>query len=161
MVGKETAVLAYLAGVDDPSGTKTGGPSGAVVANAFRWMERNGLGPWAPGGMVEDMRFTVPPPSGHPPCAGTIEHVDPVGGGLRLTGWVSPPATLEPLRNLAVFDARGVSRGLGRVGTHRADVSDTSDWVGFVAYARNDPAPPLAVVLIGEDGRSAVCRLDG
>jgi hypothetical protein len=159
VVGKETAVLAYLVGVDDPSGTKTGVPSGEVVANAFRWMEANGLGPWAPGGMVEGMRLTVPPASGHPPCPGAIEHVDPVGGGFRLTGWIAPLATFEPLRNLAVFDQRGMPRGIGRVGTHRPDVA-SSDWTGFVAYARGDPEPPLAVVLIGDDRRSAVCRLE-
>jgi hypothetical protein len=146
--GKETAVLAHLAGVDDQSGTLTGGPSGAVVTDAFGWMEENDLGPWAPGGMVADMEFEPPPSRDWPPCAGAIEYVEPVGGGLRLSGRIAPPNGEQVAGNLAVFDGEGDLRGRGRVGA------------GFVAYARDDPPGPLTVVLIGDDRQSAVCRLE-
>jgi hypothetical protein len=145
--GKETAVLAYRAGVDDPSGTLTGGAQPAVIADTFRWMEENDLGPWAPGGMVEDMRFEFPPNPGDVPCAGAIEHVERVPGGVRVTGSIAPPAGEQASRNLVVFDGEGNARGQGRIGT------------GFVAYARGSPRP-LAVALVAEDGRNAACRLE-
>lgn len=162
VVGKETAVLGYLAGVDDPSGTLTGGPSGDVVADAFRWMEENRLGPWAPGGIADDLRFELPQAAGSPACQGAVEWVDPVGGGFRLRGWLAPPGGEPASRNLAVFDARGRPAGRGLVGTHRPDVAEAarSEWSGFVAYARVEPPRPLVLVLVADDRRSAVCRLE-
>jgi hypothetical protein len=148
--GKEAAVLAYLAGVDDPSGTLTGGATPAVVRDAFRWMEEGGLGPWAPGGVVDDMQFELAPAPVSEPCAGAIEHQEPVAGGTRLTGSIAAPAGESASRNLAVVNGEGEPQGRGRVGVGAS----------FVAYARADPAGPLAVVLIGDDGRTAVCRLD-
>ena len=124
------------------------------------WSEE-ALGPWRPGGIADDMRFTAPPVEGAPSCAGEVDFVDPVGGGVRLTGWIAAP----PSSNLAVFDPSGELQGRGRVGTYRPDVEDSgaaaSDWTGFVAYARGASSPrPLVLVLVGEDGRSAVCRLE-
>jgi hypothetical protein len=164
VVGKKTAVLAYLAGVDDPSGTLTGGPSGSIVANAFRWMEANELGPWVSGGIADELRFTPPEPRGAPSCPGAVDFVDPVGGGVRLTGWIAAPGNGRPSRNLAVFDGTGTVRGRGLVGTYRPDVKGSgdapTDWTGFVAYARGEGSPPLVLVLVAEDRRTAVCRLE-
>jgi hypothetical protein len=163
VAGKEVTVTAYRAGVDDPGGTTTGGPSGSVVSDTFRWMERHRLGPWAPGGLVDGMRFEAPSTSTSPACRGVIESVEPVTGGLRLRGWLAPPVAKRTSQNLAVLDGHGDSVGLGRVGTYRPDVeasgAASSDWTGFVAYSRGRPEAPIAVVLVGEDRRSAVCRL--
>lgn len=164
VAGKEVTVVAYLSGVDDRSGTLTGGPSGSTVSSAFRWMERRNLGPWAPGGMAEDMHFTLPSTELSRACRGAIEFVEPVGGGLRLRGWIAPPGGERASRNLAVFDGGSSPRGAGRVGTHRPDVSASgavsSDWTGFNAYARGNPPFPLFVLLIGDDRTSVVCHLE-
>jgi hypothetical protein len=162
VIGKRTTVLGYLAGVDDPSGTLTGGPSGAVVEDAFRWMERERLGPFAPGGWADDMQFEHPTAEGLPECLGAIDTVEPVGRGLRLRGWLAAPGGEDVSRNVALLDGRGTPAGRGLVGTHRPDVAETtgSDWSGLIAYARDDPPRPLVLVLLADDRRSAVCRLE-
>jgi hypothetical protein len=163
VAGKEITVSAFRVGVDDPSGTTTGGPSGSIVANTFRWMEQRRLGPWAPGGMVDGMHFDLASDSSSAPCRGGVESVEAVTGGLRLRGWLAPPSTAPASRNLAVFNGRGESAGVGRVGTYRPDVkasgAASSNWTGFVAYARDRPLPPVTVTLVGESGTGAICRL--
>lgn len=163
VVGKKTTVLGYLVGVDDPSGTLTGGPSGAIVADAFRWMEENELGPWVPGGLADSMEFELPHAQGLPRCLGTVEWVEPVGGGFRLRGWLAAPGGEETSPNVALLDGRARPAGRGLVGTHRPDVEATtgSEWSGVVAYARGDPPRPFVLVLLDGDRQSAVCRLEG
>jgi hypothetical protein len=160
---KEITVLAYRVGVNDPGGTFTGGPSGPVVSSAFRWMQRRMLGPWARGGMVDGMRFTSPTPQRLPRCRGGIESIEPVGGGIRLRGWLAPPDNAQTSENVAVLDATGTERGLGLIGTYRPDVKTSgeasSDWTGLVAYTRDRAPTPLEVVLIARDRRTQVCRL--
>jgi hypothetical protein len=161
VVGKEITVLAFRAGVDDPSGTLTGVPPSPVVTNALRWMRKRELGPWAPGGLVADSRFRLQSVGAPPPCRGGIESVEPVGGGLRLRGWLAPPSRAADPGQLAVLDDTAQQVGIGLVGTYRPEVQDSSDWTGFVAYVRGniDPQTPYAVVLIGADRRSTVCGL--
>ena len=162
VIGKRTTVLGYLAGVDDPSGTLTGGPSGPVVEDAFRWMERERLGPFASGGWADGLQFEYPTAEGLPMCLGAIDSVEPVGRGLRLRGWLAAPGGEDASRNVAVLDGEGTPAGRGLVGTHRPDVAETtgSDWSGLVAYAAGDPPLPLVLVLLGDDRRNALCRLD-
>jgi hypothetical protein len=162
VIGKRTTVLGYLAGVDDPSGTLTGGPSGAVVEDAFRWMERERLGPFAPDSWADGLRFDYPSADGLPPCLGAVDSVEPVGRGYRLRGWLAAPGGEDASRNVALLDAGGRPAGRGLVGTHRPDVSETtgSDWSGLIAYASNDPPRPLVLVLLADDRRSGVCRLE-
>jgi hypothetical protein len=162
VVGKKLTVLAFLAGIDDPGGTTTGGASGPVVSNAFRWMRERNLGPWAPGGMVDGMRFTPPPVEGAPSCRGRLESAARLSGGVRLRGWLEPPGQERASTNLAVLDSRGAPRGLGLVGTYRPELmavgAARSKWTGFVAYARGDVRQPR-IVLVGSDHRTPVCRL--
>lgn len=162
LVGKETTVLGYLVGVDDGSGTLTGGPSGPIVEHSFRWMEEDELGPWAAGGIADGMRFTFPQAPSSPECLGAVESVEPVTRGLRLRGWLAAPGGEAASRNVALLDGRARPAGRGLIGTHRPDVKETTgtDWSGFVAYARGDPPRPLVLVIVGDDRRSPVCRLE-
>jgi hypothetical protein len=162
LVGKETTILGYLVGVDDPSGTLTGGPSGPIVEDSFRWMEEHELGPWAAGGIVDGMRFTFPQAPSSPECLGAVESVEPVTRGLRLRGWLAAPGGEAASRNVALLDGRGRARGRGLVGTHRPDQKEATgtEWSGFVAYARGNPPRPLVLVIVGEDRLTPVCRLE-
>jgi hypothetical protein len=160
VVGKKITVLAFRSGVDDPGGTLTGVPPSPVVASALRWMRSRELGPWAPGGLVDDSRFELQSVGDPPPCRGGIESVEPVEGGVRLRGWLAPPPGMRAWDQLAVVDDTGAQVGLGLVGTYRPEVIGSSDWTGFVAYVGNETgaATRYAVILIGEDKRSTVCQ---
>jgi hypothetical protein len=136
-----------------------------LVERSFRWLESERLGPWAPGGMVDSSRFTVQQGATvQTRCSGRVDSVEPVAGGFRLAGWIASPGEAPASHQLAVVDVNGEQRGLGVVGTHRHDVKTSgaasSDWTGFVAYARGRPSPPLGILLVGADHRSAVCRLE-
>jgi hypothetical protein len=126
-------------------------------------MERHELGPWAPGGMVDNMRVSGQRGSTSRTCRGEIEQIEAVGRGQRLRGWILGPDGEATSRNLVVLDGGGTPRGLGLVGTYRPDVSESgvtsSDWTGFAAYVRDEPKTPLAVVLFADDRRTPVCRL--
>ena len=162
VAGKEATVVAYLAGVEDPSNEQYV-RGGALVTSAFHWMQREMLGPWSPGGMVDGMRVTEDSGRTDRACLGELDSAEPVRGGTRFGGWIAPPAGEASSRNLIVLGAGGRRAGLGLVGLHRpgleqAGVAD-AEWRGFVAYARGKPTSPLEVVLLADDGASAVCRL--
>jgi hypothetical protein len=162
VAGKRATVVAYRVGVMDPDNEQYV-RAGALVTGVFDWMQREKLGPWSPGGMVDGMRVTGTTLSPDRACLGEVESAERVRGGRRLTGWVAAPDGDETSRNLVVLDARGQRAGLGLVGFHRrgveqADLAD-ADWRGFVAYVRGQPTAPLDVVLLADDGMNAVCRL--
>jgi hypothetical protein len=161
--GKELAVVAFRAGVDDPHGTVTGPAAGEQIASAFRWMRQERVGPWAPDGMVDDERFTFPTAGTLPGCRGGVESVEAVTGGLRVRGWVAPPSEDPDSGNVALLYGDGSPAGIGRVGTYRRDVKSSgaaaSNWTGFSAYAPGQ-AQPTRVVLMASDRRSPVCRLE-
>jgi hypothetical protein len=161
--GKKAAVVAYRAGVEDVSGAVTGVEGGPEVTSALRWMEREQLGPWAPGGLVDDMRVTAPSGMTARSCLGAVEADEPVTGGRRLQGWIAAPEGEATSRSLVVLGADGREVGLGLAGAHRPDVEESgavdSEWTGFVAYVRGEPAEPLDGLLLGEDRRTSVCRL--
>jgi hypothetical protein len=157
VLGRELTVVAHRVGIDDVSGTVPGVQGGPGVAEALRWMERERLGPWAPGGMVDGMRIsgTIEPTSRS--CLGALESNEPVGGGRQLRGWIAPPNGEPSSRNLVVVADRRRT-GLGLVGAYRPDVAE-SNRTGFVAYVRGEAAAPLEVVLLADDRRTPVCRL--
>jgi hypothetical protein len=164
VIGKELVVLAYRAGVEDPARTEAGS-SPQLVRSGLGWLRRERLGPWAPGGMVDGARFTLPHPLRPTPrCPGDVDAATAVGAGTRLEGWLVPPSGEDASDQVAVVDANGVTHGFGLVGTYRRDVlvsgAATSEWTGFVAYLRGPATAPLRVVLLGTDRRSAVCALD-
>lgn len=161
VAGKQATVVAYRVGVEDAA-NEPYVLGGALVTSVYRWMEREMLGPWAPGGMVDGMRVTGPSKGTERACLGEIESAEPVTGGSRLNGWIAAPDREATSRNLVVLDARGRRSGLGLVGvprpgadSPRADAFSTD----FVVYVRGEPVEPLEVVLLTEDGASAVCRL--
>jgi hypothetical protein len=161
--GKELAVIAHRVGVDDTSGKVVGVEGGPVVERTFRWMQRERLGPWAPGGMVDGQPAADSVRPAARPCLGGIEWNEPVDRGRRLRGWIAAPDGEATPSSLVVLDARGRPRGLGLGGMHRPDVRErgrsTSDRSGFVAYVRGAPDEPVSVVLLDAD--NAVCRLAG
>jgi hypothetical protein len=163
-IAKELAVLSFRAGVVDRGALTGVSPFEPLVESSFRWLEDKRLGPWAPGGMVDSSRFTLQRVRVQTRCSGRVESVEPVPGGLRLEGWIASAGGASTSHQLAVVDGSGEQRGLGIVGTHRHDVKTSgaasSDWTGFVAYARGRPAPPLGIVIVGADHRNAVCRLE-
>ena len=157
-------MVAYRAGVEDVSGSVIGVEGGPDVTSALRWMERQRLGPWAPGGLVDDMRVTAPSGTTARSCLGAVEVDEPVTGGRRLRGWIAAPEGETTSRNLVVLGVDGRQVGLGLVGAHRPDVEESgavdSEWTGFVAYVRGEPTEALDVLLLGEDRRTSLCRLE-
>ena len=161
--GRDATVLTYRAGVSDDSGTVTGVAAGDTLVDTLRWMERERLGPWAPGGLADGMLVTEPASAPAQSCLGATELVEPVKRGYRLRGWIGEPSGESTSRNLVVLDEDGSRAGLGLVGTHRPDVAESgatdSEWAGFVAYLPDEPTGRLSVVLLGDDRRTPVCRL--
>lgn len=162
VIGRELTVVAYRAGVDDVSQTVPGVQGGPGIPEALHWMERERLGPWAPGGMVDTQRVTatdVTPPRS---CVGAIEANEPVPGGRQLRGWIATPDGELTSRNLVVLDGERARRGLGLRGTYRPDTAADaggSEWSGFVAYVGGEPDTPLHVVLLAPGGETARCQL--
>ncbi len=81
-----------------------------------------------------------------------------------MRGWIAAPEGEAASRNLVVLGADGREVGLGLAGAHRPDVEESgavdSEWTGFVAYVRGEPAEKLDVLLLGEDRRTSLCRLE-
>jgi hypothetical protein len=163
VVGRQATVVAYRAGVEDGSFSIPSLQFGPGVTSALRFMERETLGPWSPGGMVDAMRVTGPSNRTDHECLGQLDSKASVRGGSRLRGWIAARAGETRSPNLVVLDAAGRRTGLGLVGLHRPDVEQTGiadpEWRGFVAYVRGKPTSPLEVVLLADDGVTAVCRL--
>lgn len=164
VVGRQATVVAYRAGVEDLfSSSIPGLQFGPGVTSALRFMERERLGPWAPGGMVDAMRVTGPGNRTDRECLGQLDSRTSVPRGTRLQGWIAPPAGETSSRHLVVLDAAGRRIGLGLVGLHRPDIDQPGIadpvWRGLIAYIRGKPTPPLDVVLLTADGVNAVCRL--
>jgi hypothetical protein len=160
LAGREATVVAYRAGVEDPSNERYV-LGGALVTGAFRWMEREMLGPWSPGGLVDGMRVTGPRSRTDRACLGEIESARPIRGGSRLGGWIAAPYKEQSSRHLVVLDAGGRRSGLGLVGMPRSGVElpGGEDGAGFVAYVPGEPATPLQVILLAEDRARGLCRL--
>jgi hypothetical protein len=119
--GKKLAVVAYESGVDDSTGTTTGGAPPKLVKDVFGWMQRRRLGPWAPDGLVEGMEVALPH-GGLPRCRGAVESVEPVTGGRRLRGHLSGP----PNSGTALVVVRGAAAsGLGLVRKSEFTAYDT------------------------------------
>jgi hypothetical protein len=121
-------------------------------------MERERLGPWAPGGLA-DRTDAVPEGlgDGRIRCVGAVDESVAVERGHRLRGWIAAPGDEQTSRGLAVVDSDGQRVGLGLVGGSRPGA--LSGWSGFVAYLADEPPPRAELVLVGEDGRMPVCSL--
>jgi hypothetical protein len=159
--GKEATVLTFRVGVNDDSQTVTGVAAGDSVSNHLRWMELERLGPWAPGGMVDATRMAGRVGATTRDCLGAVESNQPVDRGRRLHGWIESPAGDPASRTLVVLGSDEEPAGLGLVGAPR-DIDapgPVAEWSGFVAYVAGEPAAPLSVVLLDDDGRAALCRL--
>jgi hypothetical protein len=164
VAGRQATVVAYRAGVEDVFASPIPGLQfGPGVTSALRFMEREQLGPWAPGGMVDAMRVSGPSSRTDRECLGQLDSQASVPGGTRLQGWIAAPAGETSSPHLVVLDAAGRRAGLGLVGLHRSDVAEPGiadrEWRGFVAFMRGEPTPPVEVVLLAEDGTDALCRL--
>lgn len=161
--GGEATMLTYRVGVSDESGAVKGVAAVGTLRSTLRWMEAERLGPFVAGGLVDGMRVTGPDRPVSTLCLGKIARNEPVKRGHRLRGWIAAPSGQATSRNLVVLDAHQDRRGLGLVGMHRPNVAESgateSAWTGFVAYVRGEPVAPLAVVLLGDDGRTPMCRL--
>lgn len=159
--GRELTVVAYRSGVEDRSQRVPVGQAGSGVREALRWMETERLGPWAPGGMVDDMRVDGPRSRPARRCRGQIEATLPIQAGIRLEGWIDAPTGEATSRNLVVLDGTGGRNGLGLAGAYRPEAQTSgasSGWRGFVAYAPGRPTS-FDVVLLDQGGVDAVCRL--
>ena len=147
-VGRKATVVGYRAGVeDDTESIRDVQFVWTPVTNALRWLERERLGPFVPGGIVDGMRVTGPVNETGRRCLGELDPVEAVRGGNRLGGWIASPTGEASSPNLVVLDADGRRAGLGLVGFHRAeverdDIPDAS-WTGFLAYVRDEPTGPL------------------
>jgi hypothetical protein len=164
VVGRKATVVGYRVGVeDDTRSVRDVQLSWAPVTSGLRWLERQKLGPFVPGGIAEEMRIAGPVNATARRCLGDLDSVEAVRGGNRLGGWIASPTGEATSPNLVVIDADGRRAGLGLVGFRRTDVERDdivdAEWRGFVAYVRDAAAGPLEVVLLGDDGRTAVCRL--
>jgi hypothetical protein len=163
VAGRQATVVAYRAGVEDVFLSPIPGLQfGPGVTSALRFLEREKLGPWAPGGMVDAMRVTGPGSRTDRECLGQLDFKDSIPGGTRLRGWIAAPGGDDSSPNLVVLDAAGRRTGLGLVGLHRPDVAQpgiADAWRGFVAFVRGTPTAPLEVVLLADDGVEALCRL--
>jgi hypothetical protein len=161
--GREATILTYRAGASDDSGTVTGVAAVYSLTGTLRWLERERLGPFAPGGLADSMRVSEPTAPTARPCLGAVESSESVKRGFRLRGWIAAPRGADASRNIVVLDEAGRRVGLGRVGSHRPDLEEegraSSEWAGFVAYLPERPQRTLALVLVGEDDRTSVCRL--
>lgn len=161
VVGREATVVAYRAGVEDASFLSRN-IGGSVVTSALRFLEREKLGPFSPGGLVDGMVVAGAKSRTDDKCLGQLDSTTPVRGGNRLRGWIASSADEASSPNLLVLDARGGRVGLGLVGMRRSDTepfgADT-ELNGFVAYVRGQQALPLDVVLLAKDRETALCGL--
>ena len=163
-IGRKATVLGYRAGVeDDTQSVPNVQLVWTPVTKGLRWLEREKLGPFVPGGIADDMRVAGPVTEPRRRCLGKFDPVEAVRGGVRLGGWIASPTGERASPNLVVLDTEGRRAGLGLVGFHRTnverdDIPDAS-WTGFVVYVRGDPAGSLDVVLLGDDGKKGLCRL--
>jgi hypothetical protein len=121
-------------------------------------MERERLGPFAPGGLAGRIQARATGTTARR-CLGEIESAEPVRRGYRLRGWIAPPAGEVASRNLAVLDGTGRQVGLGLVGLQRPGVAGSSEWRGFAAYLGQEPRGPSTIVLLAADRQTPVCRL--
>jgi hypothetical protein len=126
-------------------------------------MQRNQLGPWAPGGIVDDSRFSLGAADHSPTCRGGVESVEAVGNGQRIRGWIAPPDGEPASRQVGLLGETNRQLGIGLVGIYRPEVrrsgNAASDWTGFVAYIRGPAPSHLRVVLVGQDHKTAICGL--
>ena len=133
------------------------------MTNALRWLERERLGPFSPGGLADQLSVTGPSTGTDRVCLGKLDPAESVRGGSRLGGWIASPTRDPSSRNVVVLDDDGRRAGLGVVGFRRTDVEQSggsdAEWTGFVAYVRDAPREPLDVVLLTEDGVKPLCRL--
>ena len=163
VAGRQATVVAYRSGVEDVFASPVPGLQfGPGVTSALRFLEREKLGPWAPGGMVDEMRVTGPGDRTDRACLGQLDSQASVPGGTRLLGWIAARDGETTSRHLVVLDDAGRRVGLGLVGLRRpVDQPGIADpaWSGFIAYARGQPTSPLEVVLLDENGVNAVCSL--
>jgi hypothetical protein len=163
-VGRKATIVGYRVGVEDDTQTIQGVQFvWTPVTDALRWLERERLGPFVPGGVDDGLRITGPVNDTERRCLGELDPVEAVRGGNRLGGWIASPTGAPSSPNLVVLDADGRKAGLGLVGFHRTDVAgdDVADrsWMGFIAYVRDQPTGPLDIVLLGDDDKTALCRL--
>ena len=160
-VGRKATVVGYRAGVE----RHEIGPGRSVQLDAGD--ERaplDGTGEARPLRARWDGRRNArrgPSERGRASVSGGARPVEAVRGGNRLGGWIASPTREPNSPNLVVVDAGGRMAGLGLVGFHRTDVGRAdirdADWTGFIAYVRGEPTGPLRIVLLGEDGRTALC----
>lgn len=159
--GKAATVMTYRVGVSDDSETVTGVAAGTSLEDSFRWMERERLGPWAPGGMVDGLRVRWDDGRVSRTCAGEVESVEEVLRGQRVRGWIEAPDGTSASRSLVVESSRA-RVGLGLVGAPRDDVDAPGavrSWSGFVAYVQGRPTGPLSIVLLNESRDEPICSL--
>jgi len=162
VIGREATVVAYRAGVEDDSLTIPSVKGSPGITRALRFMEREGLGPWAPGGPSVATRVPKPAQSADRNCLGRVEVTTRLRLGSSLRGWIAAPVSTSTSPHLVVLDASGRRVGFGLVGfespgVDRPDILDPHR-SGFVAYVRGRPSPPLDVTLLADD-RAARCRL--
>ena len=163
VIGREATVVAYRAGVEDYSLTIPGAEASPGITRALRFMEREKLGPWSPGGPSVAAPVRAPAQSADRTCLGRVEVRTPLRFGSSLRGWIASPAGRSTSPHLVVLDASGRRVGFGLVGfespeVDRADIPDPH-WSGFVAYVRGQPSSPLDVTLFADDRVTARCRL--
>jgi hypothetical protein len=163
-VGRKATIVGYRAGIeDDTESIRDVQFVWTPVTNGLRWLDREELGPFVPGGIDDELRVAGPVTATEHQCLGKLDPVEAVRGGIRLGGWIASPTGEPSSPRLVVLDANRRRAGLGLVGFHRTDVAHgdipDADWTGFIAYVRGDPMGLLQVVLLGADGRTALCRL--
>lgn len=159
--GKAATVVTFLVGVSDASQTVTGVAAATSVEDELRWLERERLGPWVPGGLAAgmDVHWAGGPVSTQ--CAGEVESRTRITEGEQLRGWIEAPDGTSSSRSLVV-ESSGARVGLGLVGAPRDDVDAPGavrSWSGFVAYVRGRPTEPLSIVLLTESRDEPICIL--
>ena len=96
VVGRKATVVGYRAGVEDDTRSVPNVQRGwTPVTNALRWMERERLGPFSPGGLTDELSVAGPSTSTDRLCLGELDTAESVRGGSRLGGWIASPTPMR------------------------------------------------------------------
>jgi len=159
----EPLLVSFVVGVQDDSAILATYPVATTrIYDELGWLESERIGPWG-SGLGEALKAAmtpVPRVGALPSCGGSVDGQFQVIGGQSFTGWLTAPSGTSASREVDVVSAGGASLGAGIIDRYRPDVraagQSSSNYTGFVAYARSDRAP-ADLVILRRDSDTPVC----